>query len=66
MILGMSVAGLLEFQGGLMDFVKAFHQLLHEYEYYSTREPGSQSGKPKMVHPFHHDRLFGREISLNL
>ena len=49
MILGMSVAGLLELQGNAMDYLKAFNQLLHEYEYHSTHEPGSLSGKPKMV-----------------
>ena len=49
MILGMSVSGLLELQGGPMEYLKAFNQLLHEYEYHSTHEPGSLSGKPKMV-----------------
>ena len=49
MILGMSVSGLLELQGGAMEYLKAFNQLLHEYEYHSTHEPGSLSGKPKMV-----------------
>jgi len=49
MILGMSVPGLLELQGGAMEYLKALNQLLHEYEYHSTHEPGSLSGKPKMV-----------------
>ena len=49
MILGMSVSGLLELQGNATDYLKAFNQLLHEYEYHSTHEPGSLSGKPKMV-----------------
>jgi hypothetical protein len=45
----MSVAGLLEMQGGAVEYLKAFNQLLHEYEYHSTHEPGSLSAKPKMV-----------------
>lgn len=49
MILGMSVSGLLELQGNAVDYLKALNQLLHEYEYHSTHEPGSLSGKPKMV-----------------
>jgi len=49
MILGMSVAGLLDLQVNVQDYLKAFNQLLHEYEYHSTHEPGSLSGKPKMV-----------------
>jgi hypothetical protein len=49
MILGMSVSGLLELQSGAMEYLKAFNQLLYEYEYHSTHEPGSLSGKPKMV-----------------
>jgi hypothetical protein len=49
MILGMSVSGLLELQGNATDYLKAFNQLLYEYEYHSTHEPGSLSGKPKMV-----------------
>jgi len=49
MILGMSISGLLDFQGSASDFLKAFNQLLHEFEYHSTHEPGSLSGKPKMV-----------------
>src|SRR5579871_5658334 len=49
MILGMSVSGLLELQGNTSEYLKAFSQLLHEYEYHSTHEPGSLSGKPKMV-----------------
>jgi hypothetical protein len=49
MILGMSVAGLLDLQVNALEYLKAFNQLLHEYEYHSTHEPGSLSGKPKMV-----------------
>jgi hypothetical protein len=49
MILGMSIAGLLEMQASAGEFLKAFSALLHEYEYYSTHEPGSLPGKPKMV-----------------
>jgi hypothetical protein len=47
----MSVSGLLELQGNAVEYLKAFNQLLHEYEYHSTHEPGSLSGKPKMVWP---------------
>jgi hypothetical protein len=49
MILGMSLSGLLDLQGNPLEYLKAFNQLLHEYEYHSTHEPGSISGKPKMV-----------------
>jgi hypothetical protein len=49
MILGMSLSGLLDLQGNPLEYLKAFNQLLHEYEYHSTHEPGSLSGKPKMV-----------------
>ena len=49
MILGMSLSGLLDLQGNPLEYLKAFNQLLHEYEYHSTHEPGSVSGKPKMV-----------------
>lgn len=56
MILGMSVSGLLELQGNLLEYLKAYNQLLHEYEYHSTHEPGSLSGKPKMV-----DKLGSKE-----
>jgi len=48
MILGMSIAGLLDLTGTPLDYLKAFNQLLHEYEYYSTHEPGATSAKPKM------------------
>lgn len=51
LILGMSVAGLLDLQVNALEYLKAFNQLLHEYEYHSTHEPGSLSGKPKMVPP---------------
>jgi hypothetical protein len=51
MILGMSIAGLLDLQANPAEYLKAFSQLLHEYEYHSTHEPGSLSGKPKMVSP---------------
>jgi hypothetical protein len=51
LILGMSVSGLLELQGNANDYLKALNQLLHEYDYYSTHEPGSAAGKPKMVLP---------------
>jgi len=50
MLLGMSVSGLLELPGNAADYLKAFNQLLHEYEYHSTHEPGSVAGKPKMVY----------------
>jgi len=50
MLLGMSVSGLLELPGNATDYLKAFNQLLHEYEYHSTHEPGSLVGKPKMVY----------------
>jgi hypothetical protein len=53
MILGMSIAGLLELQCNAMEYLKAFSQLLHEYEYHSTHEPGSLSAKPKMVFTDH-------------
>ena len=49
MILGMSLSGLFDLQGNPVEYLKAFNQLLHEYEYHSTHEPGSLSGKPKMV-----------------
>lgn len=49
MILGMSVAGLLDLPASALEYLKAFNQLLHEYEYHSSHEPGSLSGKPKMV-----------------
>jgi len=49
MILGMSLSGILELQTNPTDWLKAFSQLLHEYEYHTTHEPGSLSGKPKMV-----------------
>ena len=49
MILGMSLSGLLELQGNVGEYLKAFNQLLHEYEYHSTHEPGSLSAKPKMA-----------------
>jgi len=49
MLLGMSVSGLLELPANAADYLKAFNQLLHEYEYHSTHEPGSVAGKPKMV-----------------
>jgi hypothetical protein len=57
MILGMSVAGLLDLQVNALDYLKAFNQLLYEYEYHSTHEPGSLSGKPKMV-PLGPPRVF--------
>ena len=49
MLLGMSLSGILELPGNATDYLKAFNQLLHEYEYHSTHEPGSVAGKPKMV-----------------
>ena len=49
MLLGMSVSGLLELPANAADYLKAFNQLLHEYEYHSTHEPGSVAVKPKMV-----------------
>jgi len=49
LMLGMSIAGLLDLQANPAEYLKAFSQLLHEYEYHSTHEPGSVSGKPKMV-----------------
>lgn len=49
MLLGMSLSGLLELPGNATDYLKALNQLLHEYEYHSTHEPGGLAGKPKMV-----------------